>query len=145
MIGLTQQKTIKPKACCKQNRKESLKESQKMFIVEAAAWIMTTIGLSVHPVAGELTHWPPGELNCAHGFRQFNPLTQKRVYHVGVHAPGGEEKAWREFNLTFETYLSHAVGRRWIPPIEFKMIATMNPLRDWVDNKADVDFMYSDT
>ena len=89
--------------------------------------------------------WPPGELNCAHGFRKFDPLTQKRIYNIGVHAPDGPDVALNEFNLTFEAYLSHAVGKRWNPPIEFKMTPSTDPLRDWVDNKEDVDFMYSDT
>lgn len=89
--------------------------------------------------------WPYGELNCAHGYRRFDPLTQKRVYTVGVHAPSGIEVAWREFNLTFETYLDETVGKRWKPPLHFKMLPTVDPLKDWVDNEADVDFMYSDT
>ena len=38
-----------------------------------------------------------------------------------------------------------AVGKRWDPPIEFKMKATDDPLRDWLDNGEEVDFMYADT
>jgi hypothetical protein len=118
-------------------------------------WVLTLA--LVHLVSGHegdqfsLTNWtaeeqwPAGELNCAHGLREFNPLTQKRVYHIGVHAPAGIDTAWREFNLTFEAYLNAAVGERWNPPIEFKMKATESPLVDWIDNKEDVDFMYSDT
>lgn len=89
--------------------------------------------------------WPAGALNCPHGLRDFDPLTQKRVYHVGVHAPAGIDTAWREFNLTFEEYLDRTVGDRWVPPIRFKMKPTVDPLKDWVDNEEDVDFMYSDT
>ena len=114
------------------------------------AFSPTILGHDDHGLDGMLNwsaaeQWPAGKLNCPHGFRDFEPLTQKRVYNVGVYAPAGLEVARNEFNLTFETYLSHAVGKRWIPPIEFKMIPTTDPLRDWVDNKADVDFMYSDT
>eukprot|EP00526_Cylindrotheca_closterium_P002165 CAMPEP_0113655642 /NCGR_PEP_ID=MMETSP0017_2-20120614/29831_1 /TAXON_ID=2856 /ORGANISM="Cylindrotheca closterium" /LENGTH=930 /DNA_ID=CAMNT_0000568935 /DNA_START=231 /DNA_END=3019 /DNA_ORIENTATION=+ /assembly_acc=CAM_ASM_000147 len=91
-------------------------------------------------------HWPEGELNCWHGFRDFDSLTQKRVYHVGVHAPAGIETAWREYNLTFTTYLNEVVGKRFKPNIEFIMEATDDPLRDWLDgDTTDVDFMYSDT
>ncbi|CAB9524010.1 activated protein kinase catalytic subunit alpha-1 [Seminavis robusta] len=109
------------------------------------ARILSVVLCLVPLVLGQDDHWPQGQLNCAHGFRQFDPLTQKKIYRVGVHAPNGLETARKEFNLTFETYLTHAVGRRWIPPIEFKMVPTMDPLRDWVDKNADVDFMYSDT
>ena len=90
-------------------------------------------------------HWPAGELDCWHGIREFDPLTQQRVYRVGVHAPAGIDTAWREYNLTFTTYLNAAVGQRFKPPIEFTMHPTDNPLRDWVDDDNSVDFMYSDT
>lgn len=89
--------------------------------------------------------WPAGKLNCAHGFRTLDPLTQKQVYYVGVHAPSGVEVAMQEFNLTFETYLTETVGKRWRPNLEFKMKPSTDPLRDWVDNDEEVDFMYSDT
>jgi hypothetical protein len=89
--------------------------------------------------------WPAGELNCAQGYRDFDELTQKKTYYVGVHAPAGVETAHQEFNLTFETYLNEAVGKRWDPPIEFKMKVTDKPLRDWVDRGEEVDFMYTDT
>eukprot|EP00980_Cylindrotheca_fusiformis_P015925 scaffold4661_cov108-Cylindrotheca_fusiformis.AAC.8 len=90
-------------------------------------------------------HWQTGELNCIYGLRQFNELTQKRVYTVGVHAPAGKDKAFIEFNLTFVTYLNAVVGKRWDPPIEFKMTTTENPLVSWIDEGEEVDFMYSDT
>eukprot|EP00980_Cylindrotheca_fusiformis_P023386 scaffold10429_cov126-Cylindrotheca_fusiformis.AAC.17 len=89
--------------------------------------------------------WPTAILNCAQGFQTYDPLTQKRVYTVGVHAPSGNETALKELNLTFETYLNAAVGRRWDPPIQFKMRVSEDPLHDWIDEKEDVDFMYSDT
>eukprot|EP00980_Cylindrotheca_fusiformis_P014258 scaffold3774_cov126-Cylindrotheca_fusiformis.AAC.8 len=89
--------------------------------------------------------WTPGNLNCTHGFQVFNDYSQKRVYNIGVHAPKGIEKAWKQYNLTFETYLNEAVGKRFDPPIEFKMKLTENPLESWIDDKEDVDFMYSDT
>jgi hypothetical protein len=90
-------------------------------------------------------HWPAGELNCTHGMREFNEITQKRVYTVGVHARSGVDKAWREFYLTFDTYLNEVVGKRWDPPIEFKMKPSEYPLVSWIDEGEDVDFMYSDT
>eukprot|EP00980_Cylindrotheca_fusiformis_P000864 scaffold227_cov97-Cylindrotheca_fusiformis.AAC.2 len=88
-----------------------------------------------------LERWPEGELNCTQGYREFNELTQKRVYYVGVHAPSGVETAFAEFNLTFETYLNEAVGKRWDPPIEFKMTASKHPLQDWIDRGDEVDFI----
>ena len=89
--------------------------------------------------------WPSGELNCGQGYRDYNELTHKKQYVVGVHAPAGVETSIREFNMTFESYLNEAVGKRWNPPIEFVMKATDNPLRDWLDLGEEVDFMYTDT
>lgn len=90
-------------------------------------------------------HWPEGELNCAQGFREFDQLTQKETYFVGVHAENGIQKAFQEYNMTFETYLNEAVGKRWDPPIEFVMKVSDHPLKDWIDNREEIDFMYTDT
>lgn len=89
-------------------------------------------------------HWPLGELNCAKGIRQFSPARQKETYYVGVYAPSGVDTAFREFNLTFETYLNEAVGKRFDPNIQFKMKASENPLLDWLDRDEEIDFMYTD-
>ena len=88
-------------------------------------------------------HWPLGELNCAQGFREYSARTQKEVYYVGVHAPAGVEIAFREFNMTFETYLNEAVGKRFEPNIQFKMKASENPLKDWLDTEEEIDFAMS--
>lgn len=90
-------------------------------------------------------HWPAGELNCAHGFRKFNEATQKRTYYVGVHADAGSEAASRDYNLTFVTYLNEAVGKRFDPPLEFKMKTSEQPLVDWIEKEEEIDFMYTDT
>lgn len=95
--------------------------------------------------AQEQDFWPQGELNCTQGYRQFDPLTQKQTYTVGVHATSCVESAFKQFNLTFEAYLNEAVGKRWNPPIEFKMVVTEEPLHDWIDLKQEIDFMYTDT
>jgi hypothetical protein len=115
-------------------------------------FILVTFALLIHIASSSLPpnwtaaeQWPQGELNCVHGIREFDELTQKRTYYVGVHAPSGVETAYNEFNMTFEVYLNEAVGKRWDPPIEFKMKATENPLEDWLDNGEEVDFMYTDT
>ena len=89
--------------------------------------------------------WALGDINCTHGLREFNEHTQKQVYTIGVHAPAGVEKAMNEYNLTFETYLTEVVGKRFDPPIEFQMKATEWPLLSWIDLAEEVDFMYSDT
>mmetsp|Transcript_13182 Transcript_13182/g.31588 ORF Transcript_13182/g.31588 Transcript_13182/m.31588 type:complete len:1491 (+) Transcript_13182:121-4593(+) len=86
-----------------------------------------------------------GEHDCIEGLRQFNPVTQKRVYNVGVHASAGIETARMEFNLTFDEYLNEVVGKRWDPPIEFQMKITDDSIRDWLENEEDIDFMYTDT
>ena len=109
------------------------------------AMIMAMTTTAFEPSVDPAVQWPAGELNCAHGMRTFDPLTQKRTYYVGVHATAGVETARREFNLTFEEYLTRTVGARWDQPLTFKMKVTTDPLRDWVDNEEEVDFMYSDT
>ena len=90
-------------------------------------------------------YWPAGRLDCAQGFRQFNELTQKKTYNIGIYAPDNIETTVREFNLTFETYLTETVGKRWNPPIEFKMVPTRYPLIAWIDQNQDVDMMYADS
>jgi len=85
--------------------------------------------------------------DCMSGLKKFDPDMHKKVYYVGVHAPGGIETAWKEHNITFEQYLTATAGQRFDPPIEFKMITTTAPLYDWIDGGAeeDIDFYYSDT
>ena len=86
-----------------------------------------------------------GKMDCAANLRHFDPLLHKEVYTIGVHAPGGEDTAWREFNMTFQDYLTATAGRRFDPPIKFRMVATATPLLHWVDEGEEVDFVYSDT
>jgi hypothetical protein len=134
----------------KQNRAElhhKLSELRKMFL-----FILVPFAFGIHIVSSSLPpnwtaeeQWPDGDLSCVQGLREFDEITQKRTYYVGVHAPTGVDTAYSEFNMTFEVYLNEAVGKRWDPPIEFKMKATDNPLRDWLDNGEEVDFMYTDT
>jgi hypothetical protein len=115
------------------------------FILVPFALLIHVASSSLPPdwTAGE--QWPDGELHCVQGLHEIDEVTQKRTYYVGVHAPHGVEIASSEFNMTFEVYLNEAVGKRWDPPIEFKMKATDDPLRDWIDNGEEVDFMYTDT
>ena len=101
-------------------------------------------GHTLPPNWTEAEQWPTGELNCTSGTHTLQPR-QKQTYVVGVHAPSGIETAWREFNMTFETYLNEVVGKRWDPQISFKMVVSDDPLRDWIDRRDEVDFMYSDT
>jgi hypothetical protein len=115
------------------------------FILVLFALLIHIASSSLPPNWTAEEQWPDGELNCVEGLREFDEVTQKRTYYVGVHAPAGVETAYREFNMTFEAYLNEAVGKRWDPPIEFKMKATDNPLQDWLDNGEEADFMYTDT
>eukprot|EP00980_Cylindrotheca_fusiformis_P010498 scaffold2325_cov126-Cylindrotheca_fusiformis.AAC.8 len=114
-------------------------------------YLVSLLLLTTHHVQGNYTsnstaeQWIPGKLSCTHGFQKFNAYSQKKVYHIGVHAPSGIEKAMNKFNLTFETYLNEVVGKRFDPPIEFKMKPAEHPLQSWIDDEEDVDFMYSDT
>ena len=117
-----------------------------------------------------------GALDCSSGLRQFDPLRHKQLYKVGVHATGSIEEALGSYNLTFEQYLTATAGksgdgcklandvifvhsphpcgccmklqgRRFQPPIEFKMEVTTAPIFDWVDRRkeTDVDFFFADT
>eukprot|EP00980_Cylindrotheca_fusiformis_P005530 scaffold1172_cov115-Cylindrotheca_fusiformis.AAC.5 len=118
----------------------------RFFIsIVAVYWLLNvaSAALSSSSAAGE--PWPQGELNCAQGFRKLNKITQKQTYYVGIHAPAGVETAYREHNMTFDRYLNEVVGKRWDPPIEFKIKVTDDPLRDWIDYGEEVDFMYTDT
>lgn len=99
----------------------------------------TNIGIS-----DPITLLPAEQLDCAQGYRQFNELTQKKIYNIGIYAPDSIEHTVNEFNLTFETYLTETVGKRWNPPIEFKMVPTRYPLIAWIDEDQDVDMMYAD-
>jgi len=89
--------------------------------------------------------WEAGELNCEQGLREFNPITQKRKYIVGIYATDGVETAYQDYNLTFQDYLNEVVGKRFEPTIEFSLTATHRPLRDWLDKGEEIDFMYTDT
>jgi hypothetical protein len=115
------------------------------FILVPFALLIHIASSSLPPNWTAEEQWPHGDVKCIQGLREFDKLTQKRTYYVGVHAPAGVETAYSEFNMTFELYLNEAVGKRWDPPIDFKMKATDNPLRDWLDNGEEVDFMYTDT
>jgi hypothetical protein len=112
-------------------------------------FILVRFAFLIHIVSSSLpTNWTAegyGDPNCVQGLREFDEMTQKRIYYVGVHAPNEVEIAFRRFNMTFEVYLNEAVGKKWDPPIEFKMKATDNPLQDWLDTDEEVDFMYTDT
>lgn len=101
-------------------------------------------GHTLPPGWTEEEQWPTGEVNCTSGTYTLQE-GQKQTYVVGVHAPAGVDTAWREFNMTFEVYLNEVVGKRWDPPIDFKMVVTDYPLADWIDRRDEVDFMYSDT
>ena len=68
-----------------------------------------------------------GGLDCTSGFREFNPSLHKKTYYIGLHAPGGVEVALREYNLTFDDYLTATAGQRFDPPIEFKIKPTTTP------------------
>jgi hypothetical protein len=113
---------------------------------------LVSFALLIHIASSQLPpnwtaeeQWPAGELNCVQGLHAIDEVTQKSTYYVGVHADTGLERAYSEFNLTFEGYLNEAVGKIWDPPIEFKMKASDDPLRDWLDDGDEVDFMYTDT
>jgi hypothetical protein len=117
------------------------------FILVLFAFLIQIVSFSLATNLTAEEQWPDGygDPHCVQGLREFDEMSQKRTYYVGVHADTGVKIAYREFNMTFEAYLNEAVGKKWDPPIEFKMKATDNPLQDWLDNGEEVDFMYTDT
>jgi hypothetical protein len=107
----------------------------------AMVWLLLVFGVALASVddSGRF-------LNCTSGLRRFDPVIHKKTYYVGVHAPGGVNVAMREYNLTFQDYLTATAGQRFNEPIEFKMKPTISPIYSWVDAKdEEVDFFYSDT
>lgn len=67
---------------------------------------------------------------------------KKRVWTVGVLAIRGHDSAYEEFNNTFATYLTATAGRRFEPPIEFRM-KPLNFLNVFSDSEEGlVDFIY---
>jgi hypothetical protein len=81
--------------------------------------------------------WPAMTQTCVDEKHKFNPLTQKRVYTVGMGATAGVDTAWLQYNLTFTKYLNAVVGPRFDPPIQFEMAVTTRPLNDWVSQNYD--------
>ena len=78
---------------------------------------------------------------------KHNPQNDKRpyksIYKVGVLAIRGEEAAYREFNSTFNAYLSKVAGSKFDPPIQFEMKA-WNFTDAFTDSEnASVDFIYA--
>ena len=69
--------------------------------------------------------------------------TKKTTYTIGVLAIRGDEAAYNEFNVTFNKYLTEAVGKqRFTTPIEFVM-KPLNFLTLFTDTEAsNVDFIY---
>jgi hypothetical protein len=47
----------------------------------------------------------------------------RSTYIIGASPIWGVDRLFAEFNFTFERYLTEEVGRRFDPPISFKMVA----------------------
>lgn len=83
------------------------------------------------------------DTDCLAGLHTFNPLSQKPVYRVGVHAIRGEEAAFAEYNKVFSDYLTATAGQRFDPPLQFEMVpVTFQGLFDAVE-KEEIDFFYA--
>ena len=84
--------------------------------------------------------FPESQNNC-HQTLDGTQL-RKNVYTVGVLAIRGFEAAHDEFNTTFADYLTATAGKRFDPPIQFKM-KPLNFLTLFSDSEARlVDFIY---
>ena len=72
----------------------------------------------------------------------LDPSHHKNVYTVGVLAIRGFEAAFKEFNKTFDEYLTATAGARFDPPIRFQMkpLNFLTLFSDAAD--AQVDFIY---
>jgi serine/threonine protein kinase/ABC-type phosphate/phosphonate transport system substrate-binding protein len=72
----------------------------------------------------------------------FDASRHKEVYTVGVLAIRGFEAAFKEFNGTFNDYLSATAGQRFDPPIRFEL-KPLNFLTLFSDAEASlVDYIY---
>lgn len=74
-----------------------------------SATLAAVMMLDPEQVLGASIH--NGRNDCASGLRQFDPLVHKPVYRIGVHATSDDETALREFNLTFDQYLTATAGK----------------------------------
>lgn len=84
-----------------------------------------------------------GRMDCTSKLRTFDPKTHSPVYHVAVHAIRGVDAAYQEYNTTFADYLTATAGKRFDPPIEFRMRPVdFQELFDAVE-KEEVDFFYA--
>ncbi|CAB9524509.1 activated protein kinase catalytic subunit alpha-1 [Seminavis robusta] len=120
--------------------------------MKTAQWILSTALTALliwepSRMVGSGSSDHSGRPDCFAGLRKFDPLIHKKVYQIGVHAPGGIDTAWREFNTTFVDYLTATAGQRFDPPISFNMTTSDQPITDWVDGREEneMDFIYSDT
>lgn len=74
--------------------------------------------------------------------KQDGSHLEKRVWTVGVLAIRGFEAAYKEFNQTFNDYLTATAGQRFDPPIQFEL-KPLNFLTLFSDSEAGlVDFIY---
>lgn len=82
------------------------------------------------------------KMNCTSGLRTFDPRVHKSEYVIGIHAIRGAEAATKEYAPVFAAYLTATAGRRFVPPITFKVLAsTYDVLLDNVEAGL-VDFFY---
>ncbi len=49
--------------------------------------------------------------------------SSRSTYVIGASPIWGVDRLFAEFNATFETYLTEQVGRKFDPPISFKLVA----------------------
>ena len=79
---------------------------------------------------------------CLEEHVHFNPFQHKKVYTVGVHAIDGLDAAKQDTNATFGEYLSETVGKRFDPPIQFRVVPLyFDGIFKAIDNE-ELDFLY---
>lgn len=74
----------------------------------------------------------------------FDPNRHKQTYRIAIQHFRGAEYALKDYNLTFQQYLTATAGQRFDPPIEFELVpVTFNELFDKVEVEKSVDLIYA--
>ena len=127
----------------------------RLVLASWPLWIMTGLSLvrgqdnssvlsisSTATAEEESATESPTSENCFEEVIDFDPFQHKQVYTVGVHATKGLDAALEETDATFATFLTHTAGRRFNPPIEFRVVPLyFDGIFKAIDND-ELDFLY---
>eukprot|EP00977_Amphora_coffeiformis_P000932 scaffold200_cov173-Amphora_coffeaeformis.AAC.4 len=80
---------------------------------------------------------------CITLVHNFDPLTHKPIYRIGIYTSETDETAFRNYNVTYEQYLTATAGQRFDPPIKFEMVPVNLETLSQKASKEEVDFFFS--